>query len=71
VLVNIFINDLDNGAECTLKKFADDTKMGGLAATTEGCAAIWRELNKLEKRANWILMKFSKGKFPSPALGEE
>ncbi|KAK4815937.1 hypothetical protein QYF61_010194 [Mycteria americana] len=44
------------------RKFADDTKLGGVADRPEDHAAIQRDLNRLEKWADRNLMKFNKGK---------
>lgn len=38
VLFNTFINDLDDGPECILGKFPDNTKPGGVVDTLEGPA---------------------------------
>lgn len=55
VLFNIFFNDLDDGAECTLSKFVTDKP--------EVFAVIQRDLNSLEKQeqTDKNLVNFSKG----------
>jgi len=40
VSLDIFINELDEGVECILSRFAEDTKPGGVVDTPEGCAAV-------------------------------
>ncbi|GAB0175534.1 mitochondrial enolase superfamily member 1 [Grus japonensis] len=67
----LVISGTDDGAECTLSKFANDTKLEGVADTPEGCAAIQRALNRLEKWADGNLMEFNKEKCKVLHLGRD
>ncbi|KAK4823672.1 hypothetical protein QYF61_005643 [Mycteria americana] len=55
------VNNLGDGAESTLRKFSDDTKLVGVADAPDGQVAIQRDLDRLEKWADRNLIKFNKG----------
>lgn len=55
----VVINGLDNRTECTLGKFVDNTKLGGMADAQDGSVVIQKDLHRPGKQTNMYLMNIS------------
>jgi len=62
VQFNILINDLNKAVECTISKFADDTKLGSAVDSLAGQEALQNDPESLEHWAVINGTKFNKFK---------
>ena len=70
VLINIFVGNMDSGIQCTLSKFADDTRLCAEVDPLEGMDVIQRDLDMLERWVCVNLMKVNKEMCKVSHLGQ-
>ncbi|PKU47478.1 rna-directed dna polymerase from mobile element jockey- hypothetical protein [Limosa lapponica baueri] len=61
---------MDSRIECTLSKFADNTKLCCAVNMLEGRDAIQRDLDRLQRSGHENLMKFNKAKCKVPYVDQ-
>jgi len=63
ILLNIFIDDQDDGDKGTFIKFADGTELGGMAGWPDGHASLQMDLDRLESWSVRNFLKINKRKY--------
>ena len=69
ILFSIFINYIDSAVECTVGKFANDSKLCGAVDMPKERDAIQRDLDRLGQWAQENFMRFNKSKCKVLCLG--
>ncbi|XP_076061759.1 uncharacterized protein LOC143037434 isoform X1 [Oratosquilla oratoria] len=70
LLFIVYINDIDHGLKSTVSKFADDTKLCGVANDHSNQLDIQEDLDKLQQWSEKWLMKFNTSKCKVMHLGK-
>lgn len=62
LLLNVFVNDTDEGIDCILSKFSHNTKQSGVVDMPEAWDATQRGLGKPKEFVHENLIKFNQAK---------
>ena len=69
MLFNLYVNDIDEGIESSVRKFADDTKMARIAEEQEDALALQRD-NDLMIKNRFCQTNIREYSQPQPSGGK-